>query len=51
MGGLGLRDILRPHHLVGHQEVHNPHAGCLRLLPRLGHLFSGNEPEVNQDIS
>ena len=51
MRRLGLGDIGRPHHLVGHQEVYDPHAGRLRFLPRFVHLFGGYETQVNQDIS
>ena len=51
MGGLGLGDIPRLHHPVGHQEIHHPHARGLRFLPRLGHPLGGYEPKVNQDVS
>ena len=50
MSGLGLGDIGWAHHLVGHQQVHHPHAGGFGFAPRLGHLVGGHEAQVNQDV-
>ena len=50
MGGLGLGDVGRPHHLVGHHQVHHAHARLGGFAPQFGHLLGGHKTQVHQDI-
>ena len=48
--GLGLGHVARADDLVGHQQIHHPHAGGVGFLASLGHHIGTGEAEVNQQV-
>ena len=50
VGGLGLGNVGRTDHLVGHHQVHHPYPGGLGLGALGCHLLRCNEPKVHQNI-